>query len=1076
MKNFQKKYNRLNEEQKRAVDNIDGPLMIVAGPGSGKTELLSVRAANIIKKKDIPASSLLCLTFTDAAALNMKERLVELIGEDGYKIPTMTFHSFCKDIIDDNPEYFYKGADFDLADEVTKTEIIEEILKKMDYDNPLSSKHSKMGYVYLYDIKRAISDLKEGGVTPDEFKEILKANQELLAKINPLVRDVFSQRVSKSIIPEVEKLLTELKEVKVDFPGSQFKPLTKKIIDSLEVALEGDGTKKITAWKNKWTKKKGSENILRDQFYLEKQKSLASVYSKYENEMFQRGLYDFSDMILDVIKELERNDSLRYDLEEKYLYIMVDEFQDTSGVQMRLLKNITKDEPHDQPNICVVGDDDQAIYRFQGAEISNILNFKDSYSQVEIITLKKNYRSAQKIIDMAGDLISKGEERLERKIEEVDKNLIAADKKKSAEIKAKRFKTKQEEYSHVADKVNDLIKNGVNPEEIAVMGRKHKILKEIAPYFQDKGIPVYAERKVNVLENEVVIQIIKILRFCNTLLDGDKSKAEEFLPEILSYPFWEIDRDKVWKVARKSYKNRSSWLEEMQGDKDLSVIADFLIDISKKSKYKPVEEIIDLIIGNKKGEILSPLKSHYFSKEALKKDSTKYFKFLSALKRFTGALKKYKSGQFLKTEDLLEFVDRHNDNNISINDNSPLITDSNAVSLITSHSAKGREFEAVFVLSCQHEIWGKKGRASKISFPSNTPLERSGETRDDQLRLFYVTLTRAKKFLSLTSHKKKENGKSYTPLEFIDHFDPKEEAVKVTYQELESSRKGYYSPPFEVKEKQLLKPLADEYMLSATGFNKYLNVFDEGPQTFLEDTLLRFPSKKHLAASYGTAIHKTVNFIYNQLKETGKLPVESKVLETFEKYLQKERLGKTDFKKYLKRGKDSLKAFYQEKKEEFRAEDLTEKNFRNQGVVINQVKLTGKIDKIRKEKNKIEVVDFKTGKPLAKWNKGSKYSKLKSWKYKNQLIFYKLLIENSRDFSNCQVERGYLEFIEPDKEKNIITLPLEIKKEETQRVKKLIEIVGKRIKNLNFSIEKEYPKNKVKSIKEFEEDLLSQYK
>ncbi|MGM0439366.1 MAG: UvrD-helicase domain-containing protein, partial [Patescibacteria group bacterium] len=149
MKTFKKNYNRLNKEQKRAVDKIDGPLMVVAGPGSGKTELLSVRAANILKKKDVPASSLLCLTFTDSAALNMKERLVEMIGEEGYKIPTLTFHSFCKEIIDNNPEYFYQGAYFDLADEITKTEILEDILENMDYDNPLNSRHPQRGYVYL---------------------------------------------------------------------------------------------------------------------------------------------------------------------------------------------------------------------------------------------------------------------------------------------------------------------------------------------------------------------------------------------------------------------------------------------------------------------------------------------------------------------------------------------------------------------------------------------------------------------------------------------------------------------------------------------------------------------------------------------------------------------------------------------------------------------------------------------------------------------------------------------------------------------------------------------------------------
>ena len=1072
MKNFKKSYNRLNKEQKRAVDKIDGPLMVVAGPGSGKTELLSVRAANILKNKDVPPSSLLCLTFTDAAALNMKERLVEMIGEDGYRVPTFTFHSFCKEIIDNNPEQFYQGADFDLADEITKTEILEDILENMDYDNPLNSKHPKRGYVYLRDLKSSISDLKEGGLTPGEFEKALEANSILLEKVNSLISDVFSSRVSKSIIPKVENLIGELKNIKAEFPLGGFKPITTFLIASLERSLTGEGTKKITEWKNNWTKKEGDRRVLRDKYYIEKQKSLAEVYKSYEEEMYRRGLYDFSDMILDVIQVLESNDSLRYDLQEKYLYLMVDEFQDTNGVQMRLLKNLTKDEPHGQPNVCVVGDDDQAIYRFQGAEISNILNFKNLYQDVEVVTLKKNYRSGQEILDGAKKVISRGEERLESKLEEVDKDIVSARKDLDDEVKATEFETAEEEYSYVAKEVEKLINSGVPPQEIAIMGRKHKILKKCAPYLADLGIPIYAERRVNVLENEVVKQIIKIIRFSVYLLEGDKNKADELLVEILSYPFWDLERDKIWKLARRSYKNRTSWLEEMKEDDQLRKISDFLVDLSQKVNYKPVEEIIDLVIGNKKGTVMSPLKKYYFGREALKTDPAEYFKFLSAVKRFMSALRNYKEGQNITAKDLLNFVDRHNDNNIAINDNSPLVTDSEAVSLITSHSAKGREFEAVFVLSCQEEVWGKGRRASKLPFPSNMPLERAGEDRDDQLRLFYVTLTRAKRLLHISAHKKKENGKSYSPLEFIDHLDIEEGTEKVTYRELESSRKSFYSPPFNATEERLLKPLAQNYTLSATGFNKYLNIADEGPEAFLQDTLLRFPSKKPLPASYGTAIHRTINWIYNNLKVEDRLPTIEQVITSFEKYLKKERLADRDFKKYLDRGNDELKTFYKQRKDSFSSDHLTEKNFRNQGVVVGGHNLTGKIDKIIQKDNDMEVVDFKTGKPLDRWDKPGKYNKIKSWKYKNQLIFYKLLIERSSDFENYEVKKGSLEFIKPNKKERIVNLPLEITEEDVDRVKSLIEVVGERIKNLKFSTDKDYSKGTIKDIKKFEEKLL----
>lgn len=1070
MKNFKKSYNRLNKEQKKAVDTIEGPSMIVAGPGSGKTELLSVRAANILKKKDVPTSSLLCLTFTDAAALNMRERLVEMIGEDGYKVPTFTFHSFCKEIIDNNPSLFYEGADFDLADEITKTEIIEDILQKLDYDDPLSSKHPERGYVYLRTIKSKIADLKEGGLTPEEFKKVLDSHEEFVKEVNPLITEVFDKRVSKSIFSEIEELISTLKGMDYKLPVDYFKPLNKVLVASLEEAFNKEGTKGVTAWKSDWTKRVSGKRVLRDFYYIEKQQSLANIYQQYEKKMYEKGLYDFSDMILDVIKVLGTNESLRRDFEEKYLYLMVDEFQDTSGVQMRLLKNLTKDEPHGQPNICVVGDDDQAIYRFQGAEISNILNFKDLYEDVEVITLKKSYRSGQKILDTAKKIISKGEERLESRLEGVDKDLKAA-REEMGNIVGKEFKTKEEEYTYVAKEVKKLIdEKGTDPQEIAVIGRKHKILKQAAPFFANEDIPIYAERKVNVLENEIIKEIITIIRFSVYLLEGDKDKAEELLPEVLSYPFWNLTRGKLLKLSRRAYRN-NSWMDEMKKDSELSEIFDFLTNLSEKSKYKPVEEIIDIVVGNKESKF--SIRDYYFSEKELKKSTAEYFKVLSALKTFVNELKSYKEGEFLKARDLLDFVDRHEGNNIPINDQNPLITDSDSVSLITAHSAKGREFENVFVLSCMHEVWGKGRRASKLPFPSNMPLERAGENKDDQLRLFYVTLTRAKDNLFITTHRKKENGRSYSPLEFIEGISTKEDKLEVGPRELEASRKKYYSPPFREDEREFLKPLAQKYKLSATGFNKYLNVASEGPEDFLRDTLLRFPSKKPLAASFGTAIHETIGWLYNDLKESDKLVEINKVLEVFEEFLKKERLANQDFDKYLERGGDALKAFYKSKKDEFSSDHIIEKNFRNQGVVISGNELTGKIDKIAINGNKAKVYDFKTGKPIEKWNPSGGWNKIKAWKYKNQLVFYKLLIENSREFENVEVEKGYLEFIEPKNDENIITLPLEITDKDVKRVKKLIKIVGEKIRNLEFYSSEEFNKKSIKEIKRFEEKLLN---
>ncbi len=1067
--NFKERYKKLNKEQLSAVEHIEGPLLVVAGPGSGKTELLGVRAANILNKTDTSPRNILNLTFTDAASLNMRERLIELIGEDAYRIPINTFHSFCLDIIESYPEHFYKGAEFNLADEVTKTRILEDILKDLDSD-PLAAVHPEMGYVYLGSIKNIISFLKEEGLRPNEFKEILEKNKEDLEKINNLIGKVFDERVSPEMFSKIEALIPELEKIREESLMMHFYSLSFIVSRSLKKVIASGDTRKLSEWKQKWTKKEKGKRLFKDSFYLEKSESIANVYEKYLERMYKEGYYDFSDMILDVIEALQKNNAMRYDLQEKYLYIQVDEFQDTSGVQMRLLDLITKDEVHGKPNICVVGDDDQTIYRFQGAEISNVLNFKKRYKDAKVITLVESYRSTQDILDVARNIILKGEERLEGMFPDIRKDLISKQKGKKGQITGKAFRTKEEEFSYVAGEVKQKIKEGIKPEEIAVVARTHNTLKEISPYFKALQVPVSTERRENVLEKKHVKEVIGVIRFSSLLLEGNSKKAEELLPDILSYSFWGIKREKIWEVAVKSYDERKSWMECIREDKELKKIGDFLLDLSLRARNAPAEEIIDIVTGSKKGTMKSPFKDFYFGKNTFKEKKGEYLNFLSSLKRFIKAVREHENGKMIKVKELLDFVDLHENNNIPILDKSPLVAEKDTVSLATAHSVKGKEFDAVFVLNCQEEVWGKQRRYEKMILPSNLPLQRAAEDRDDQLRLFYVTFTRAKRFLYFTLYKEKEDGKGFTPLEFIEGIGFNEEECEVDKEAISSFSETLSPISFLKNEEKLLLPLVKDYKLSATGFTKFLNIVEEGPQSFIEDSLLRFPKKKTLSLSYGTAVHNSIKDLYIKLKNEGRLIKKKEFLDSFVSFLKKERISEKDFQKIEKRGREALSLFYAKRKNSFSLEHEIERNFKNQGCQIEGIDITGQIDKIIKEGDKIEVIDFKTGIPLKKWNEKGKYNEIKSWKYRYQLVFYKLLIETSRDFEGYDVSSGTLEFVEPSEDKEIITLSLEIEKKETERVISLIKEVGERIKNLDFP---DLKVNKFKEIREFEENLLN---
>ncbi|MFB6226223.1 MAG: PD-(D/E)XK nuclease family protein, partial [Candidatus Paceibacteria bacterium] len=276
-------------------------------------------------------------------------------------------------------------------------------------------------------------------------------------------------------------------------------------------------------------------------------------------------------------------------------------------------------------------------------------------------------------------------------------------------------------------------------------------------------------------------------------------------------------------------------------------------------------------------------------------------------------------------------------------------------------------------------------------------------------------------------------------------------------------------------ERAVLEPILENYKLSVTHFNNFLNVAEGGPREFLEKNLLRFPQPKPKPAKFGSAMHSALESFYSEYQEQKQLPEQKRLLELFEQELNKEELVKDEFEDLLEKGRDSLSVYYKQKKEEFDQDHIIEFSFRNQGVKLDQAHLRGKIDKMEQiDNDEYKVYDFKTGSPLKSWDGRSKYDKIKAWRYKNQLIFYKILVENSRKFGDkFNVNTGQLEFLEP-KDGEIKELSYNISTEDVQRVSKLANIVYNKISNLDFPDISSYSES-VSGIEEFERDLLSEY-
>jgi DNA helicase-2/ATP-dependent DNA helicase PcrA len=1096
---FLNRYSKLNKEQKEAVDSINGPVMVIAGPGSGKTELLSLRVVNILKKSDVEPVNILCLTFTDGAAKNMQERLGSLIGPNAYEVATHTFHSFSLYVAQLFKTDFYENGQLQPADDIAQIDILGSIIQDFPLSNPYSKKGYDKSFLYLKSIKNKIQNLKKSGISPEEFLKIINTNAKYFSKIEEILIPIFEQRISKKIlaqIPEALEKINNLEQVILPVQHISLVDYKKLLLHSLsniyEKSLEDNSTRPLTKWKDEWFAKDAETKKLhlKDAHQLERNISLADVYKKYQKELLNAGLMDFDDMILNVLKVMQEKPGVLEQIQEKFEYILVDEFQDTNEAQMRILEFLTDNPVHENnPNIMVVGDDDQAVFKFQGAEINNVLQFKNKFPSTKIITLTKNYRSTGEIVNFAQEVISQSEERLVNKIDEVVKELKAGNPNIiQGNIVAHTFDTSLHEYSYIAKEIKNRQSKGEKLSSMAVITRKHKDLQNLVDFLHAENISIQYEKRRNVLDDPHIIELIQTARLISSVAENNIYYQNELMPEVLLYPFWGIDRKVIWQLSIEASNKRKDvirgrWIDVMLSSENekLNKIANWVLYLASKCKTESLGNILDAIVGNSSdNEFTSPFRQYYFHKEKYEQNPLYYLEFLSSLNTFINTIRSFSSKiEAPRIADLIKCVDAYNEYGLPIIDTSPFLSGQESVTLLTAHKAKGLEFDTVFVMNCQNDVWAKSANRDLIAFPRNLPIDPAGETIDDYIRLFFVAITRAKSNLYLTAYLKKENGKDSLVAPFVSQstFKNYTEEVGVEYTikhtiELLEQNVFESKAPLAIDEKVLLKPQLDKYILSVTHLNNFLNVSKGGPYNFFEQNFLRFPQAKTPPSSYGTAVHSTMERIYIHLKQKTNAPSLQEAQEYFKEELLKEKMAEADFKKYLDKGKEMLKVYFQSAFDRFNKNDRIETDFKNQNVFVDGVHITGKIDKMLQKEKELEVYDFKTGAYQLNWAENDPAKKISNYNYKRQLIFYKLLVESSRDFSKYKVKKGYLEFLNPTKSEEIFCLSYDITDKDVEYLKKLIVAVNKKIQTLDFPDVSIYEPT-LNGILKFEEDLIN---
>ncbi|HEX8182224.1 MAG TPA: ATP-dependent DNA helicase [Candidatus Saccharimonadales bacterium] len=1121
MNAFEEAYRALNAKQKQAVDTIEGPLLVIAGPGTGKTQLLSARVANILRTTDTPAQNILCLTFTESGAANMRQRLTRFIGKSAYDVNIGTYHSFGSDIISRYPEYFSETRLQNAIDDLAKRQIILSIVEAMSYKNPLKQTRHHPG-----DLMSTISEVKRALLTSDDLRALAIENLRFITEAGKRLQPIY-QQVAKmpgtlaKARPLFEETLVALAAAVPQTPALQrYEPLSRLCVSELQTALEdaeaaGKSTP-LTKWKNKWLAKDSNNHFIIDgELQNRRITALADVLDSYQTALAAEGLYDFDDMILRSINALETNLDLRYTLQERYLYVLLDEFQDTNAAQLRLVQLLTENPVNEgRPNILAVGDDDQAIYAFQGAQYSNMRDYYKMYRNTTVINLTENYRSHSDILSVASAVASQIDARLQTDFDGMSKQLLAANNSiASSTIERREFQSAIAERGWTAGRIKQLIDEGVAPSEIAILAPKHKQLEPLVPYLNALDIPVRYEKRENILDAAVVRQLVTMSRLLLAMTGNDQGAANALWPQVLSYEFWQIPVDVIWRLSWQVSDSRNNpdigqtkltWSQAVLDSTDPSVRRAGLVLLAAGARVgtESCETILDYLIGSTElpvhcsdaetGSVMSPLREYYTSAEVQRLQPELFYMTLSHLTVLRARLSDFqdRADSALLLADFLSFIAMFEAAEQPMIDTSPYSQQADAVQLLTVFKAKGLEYAHVFLPGCLDDVWGAgaRGNSNKLTLPANLqPIRHAGATDDERLRILFVALTRARSGLYLTSPTRSFSGKTSTRLKYFDEQEQTDGHVEAMVLPAAVQRvisDDIEVPPISLLEldwrtthlgslqnvslSSLLSARTDNYQFSPTHLVSFVDIEYAGPQQFFLDEILKFPRVPSPDGQFGTAIHETLEWYQHQVSEHGYRPELTDVLQQFDIRIKAKKLTEQRIALEQERGRLALTEYTQQRGHIYMPEDIAEKNFRNENVFYGDVHMAGRVDRLEIDtvSKTITVVDYKTGKSYKGWK-----TDLRMHRYHLQLYAYKLLIEGSRTYAGYTVTKGRLEFIESDADGTVNNLELHFKDDEAQRIKQLMNSIWAHVQRLDFPATDAYPPT-LAGVLQFEQDLI----
>ncbi len=916
-------YKGLNTEQKRAVDTIDGPVMVIAGPGTGKTQVLALRIAHILSQTDTPADGILCLTFTNAGVKAMRERLLRYIGPDATKVKVSTFHAFALEVIEEFHEVITQNGVPTLLEDAASVALFDELLhsRQWKYLRPRANPS-----MYFRDLKSLISLLKRDRVTPDAFRLLVSQD------IDRITND-----------PESISSRGETK--------GQLKKDAQTKIESLERSLE-----------------------------------VADFYEAYEMLKSEHNNIDYNDVLELLVRIVEESGEAAASIRERYLYVLVDEHQDSSGIQNDFLSRVWRDT--ERPNLFVVGDDRQLIYGFGGASLAYFEGFKHAFGKAELITLTQNYRSTQVVLDAAETLLKSS----------LADGKLMSNAEGTHPIRLIECDYPRDEIIRAGLDIKEKIAQGIDPNDCAILVPKNHQVKAAIQTLRDMNIPVAAAAALKLFELAETQAFLTILRsiaspidsisLSRTLLDPTAQisvlAAHTFLSKVNARKLMLVD------ITSSDESQVAAWGNKLAGWVELSTSVDAYALIQTVGSEALLLHATDDEMIRRRVEVIRTM-LHLALSQSQKQGRVMLQDFLGFIKRL---------------EDYEEDI--------------PLAVfgAQQGVKVLTLHGSKGLEFESVWIAHMdERSLMGSKRQAFALPLSISDKAEEGNE--DVAKRQLYVAMTRAKTYLVISYARASYTGTDQDLASIIlalpealfekEHREMSEATILASDTALYVTRSESVAIDQTAQIAELVAIEYEKKKISVT----MLNNFFDCPWKWYFRNLLQLPEPLTESLHVGNVVHETIEYVLK-----GGHDAESELMRTA---LIESRNDEVYAERLVHQARPIIEHWQRTYGSELVQPFQIERNLSYRDLEFAHLTITGKIDMVEEIiSGEVRVTDWKTGSAKSKSDIDKVDDEGRMSPYLRQLAMYSYLIDGSMH-GNTQVSESRLVFLEAKKgDKNAI--------------------------------------------------------